>query len=162
MLDWEAGALYWNCLRSVDGDEPKALAKVKQKYLDTFCKTDLHFFLGTTQQFHFVAPNPWGIVGVFPIPHERQLGTTSITTSDLFAMDSYTDFAVDASNRIVISGDRVTANGRRAAIGRITTTGQIDTTFGVGGLLEVVSPVAAPVFVFAYVALAPDVRTRPR
>ena len=37
-------------------------------------KTDLHFFLGTTQQFHFVAPNPWVIIGVLPIPHERQLG----------------------------------------------------------------------------------------
>ena len=29
--------------------------------------------LGTTQQFHFVAPNPWVIIGVLPIPHERQL-----------------------------------------------------------------------------------------
>jgi hypothetical protein len=74
VLDWEAGALDWKCLRSVDGDEPQALAKVRQKYLDTFLKADLHFFLGTTQQFHFVAPNPWGIVGGFPIPHERQLG----------------------------------------------------------------------------------------
>ncbi len=74
VLDWEAGALYWNCLRSVDGDEPKALAKVRQKYFDEFLQKDLHFFLGTTQQFHFVAPNPWVIVGVFPIPHARQLG----------------------------------------------------------------------------------------
>lgn len=74
VLDWEAGALYWNCLRSTDGDEPKALAKVRQKYFDSFLKADLHFFLGTTQQFHFVAPNPWVIIGVFPIPHERQLG----------------------------------------------------------------------------------------
>jgi hypothetical protein len=55
VLDWEAGALYWNCLRSTDGDEPKALAKVRQKYFDEFTKKDLHFFLGTTQQFHFVA-----------------------------------------------------------------------------------------------------------
>lgn len=74
VLDWEAGALYWNCLRSVDGDEPRAVAKVRQKYFDAFLKTDLHFFLGTTQQFHFRAPNPWVIIGVFPIPHERQLG----------------------------------------------------------------------------------------
>lgn len=74
VLDWEAGALYWNCLRSANGDEPKALAKVRQKYFDEFVKKDLHFFLGTTQQFHFVAPNPWVIIGVFPIPHERQLG----------------------------------------------------------------------------------------
>lgn len=74
VLDWEAGALYWNCLRSVNGNEPQALAKVRQKYFDAFLQTNLHFFLGTTQQFHFRAPNPWVIVGVFPIPHERQLG----------------------------------------------------------------------------------------
>lgn len=73
VLDWEAGALYWNCLRRTDGDEPRALAKVRQKYFDTFLKTDLHFFLGTTQQFHFLAPNPWVIIGLFPIPHDRQL-----------------------------------------------------------------------------------------
>ena len=74
VLDWEAGALYWNCLRSTEGDEGRALAKVRQKYFDEFQGTDLHFFLGTTLQFHFVAPNPWVIVGVFPIPHERQRG----------------------------------------------------------------------------------------
>lgn len=74
VLDWEAGALYWNCLRSTDGDEARALAKVREKYVDSFMKTDLHFFLGTTQNFHFIAPNPWVIVGVFPIPHERQIG----------------------------------------------------------------------------------------
>jgi hypothetical protein len=74
VLDWEAGALYWHCLRATDGDEPQALAKVRQKYFDAFLKTDLHFFLGTTQQFHLVAPNPWVIIGVFPIPYDRQLG----------------------------------------------------------------------------------------
>ncbi len=72
ILDWEIGALYWNCLKSCAGDEDCAVAKVRQKYLDVFRKTDLHFFLGTTQQWHSVAPNPWVIVGVFPIPHERQ------------------------------------------------------------------------------------------
>jgi len=35
---------------------------------------DLHFFLGTTQQWHSIAPNPSVIIGVFPIPHEKQLG----------------------------------------------------------------------------------------
>ncbi len=74
VLDWEAGALYWNCLRSCDGDEEAALAKVRLKYLDAFGRKDLHFFLGTTQQFHFIAPNPWVIIGVLPIPHERQIG----------------------------------------------------------------------------------------
>lgn len=74
VLDWETGALYWNCLRSAEGDEPKALTKVRQKYMDEFLQKDLHFFLGTTQQYHFIAPNPWVIIGVLPIPHERQLG----------------------------------------------------------------------------------------
>jgi len=72
VLDWEAGALYWNCLRSCNGDEKSALAKVRQKYFDEFSRKDLHFFLGTTQEFHFRAPNPWVIIGVLPIPHEDQ------------------------------------------------------------------------------------------
>lgn len=73
VLDWEAGALYWNCLRKANGNESAALEKVRAKYLDEFCTRDLHFFLGTTQQFHQFAPNPWVIIGVFPIPHETQL-----------------------------------------------------------------------------------------
>lgn len=72
VLDWEAGALYWNCLRAARGDEQTALAKVRQKYFDDFASKYLHFFLGTTQEFHFRAPNPWVIVGVLPIPFERQ------------------------------------------------------------------------------------------
>ena len=73
ILDWEIGALYRNCLRSARGDESVALAKVREKYFDTFLQTDLHFFLGTTQQWHSVAPNPWVIVGVLPIPHDNRL-----------------------------------------------------------------------------------------
>ena len=73
VLDWEAGQLYWNCLRSANGSEPNALAKVKQKYLAEFNRRDLHFFLGTMQQFHGFSPNPWVIIGVFPIPHENQM-----------------------------------------------------------------------------------------
>jgi hypothetical protein len=72
VLDWETGALFWNCLKDADGDESVALGKVRDKYLHEFGGKDLHFFVGTTQQFHFVAPNPWVIVGVLPIPHERQ------------------------------------------------------------------------------------------
>jgi hypothetical protein len=72
VLDWETGALFWNCMKSAEGDEAAALEKVRNKYLDEFAQRDLHFFVGTTQQFHFVAPNPWVIVGVLPIPHERQ------------------------------------------------------------------------------------------
>lgn len=73
VLDWETGALYSNCLDSANGDETEALGKVREKYFDAFLKTDLHFFLGTTQQFHSIAPNPWVIVGVFPIPHDARL-----------------------------------------------------------------------------------------
>ncbi len=72
ILDWEIGALYWNCLHSCNGDEQQALIKIRQKYLDEFKSSDLHLFLGTTQRFHFIAPNPWVIIGVFPIPHEFQ------------------------------------------------------------------------------------------
>lgn len=72
VLDWEAGALFWNCLRSTNRDEPAALDKVRQKYFEEFLTKDLHFYLGTTQQFHFIAPNPWVIIGVLPIPHETQ------------------------------------------------------------------------------------------
>ena len=72
VLDWEAGALYWNCLRSAGGDEQVALEKVRQKYLLEFTQKNLHFYLGTTQEFHFRAPNPWVITGLLPIPHQRQ------------------------------------------------------------------------------------------
>ena len=73
VLDWEIGALYWKCLRGCDNDEKAAIAKVRRKYFDDFTRKDLHFFLGTTQEFHFRAPNPWVIIGVMPIPHEDRL-----------------------------------------------------------------------------------------
>jgi len=72
ILDWEVGALFWNCLKACNIDEELALEKVRAKYLDDFLTKDLHFFLGTTQQFHFVAPNPWVVIGVFPIPRKVQ------------------------------------------------------------------------------------------
>ncbi len=69
VLDWETGQLFHNCLRDARGDEAVALAKVRQKYMDSFLKTDLHFFLGTMKEFHGFSPNPWVIIGVLPIPH---------------------------------------------------------------------------------------------
>lgn len=64
--DWEIGALYWNCLKTHNGDESKAVLDVKKKYLDDFAKTkDLYFFLGTAQLFHKIAPNPFMIIGTF-------------------------------------------------------------------------------------------------
>lgn len=71
--DWETGQLYRNCLSRHNGDEKKAIAEVSKKYLGDFAKTkDLHFFLGTTQQYHNVAPNPFIIIGTFHPKKELQ------------------------------------------------------------------------------------------
>ena len=72
--DWEVGALYLNCLRNADGDEGKALEKVKEKYWDDFIKKDLYFFLGTRKSDHHLALNPFSIVGVFYPPKDPQGG----------------------------------------------------------------------------------------
>ena len=73
--DWEIGMLYFNCLKKAAGNEKVAIAKVREKYYDYFIKRDTHFFLGTTRQFHNVAPNPFIIVGVFyppkPAPNQQ-------------------------------------------------------------------------------------------
>lgn len=71
ILDWEIVMLYRNCLARYDGNEEIALEKVYEKYFTDFTEKDLHFFLGTTFQYHSVAPNPFTIVGVFPIPHRE-------------------------------------------------------------------------------------------
>ncbi len=64
--DWEIGALYWNCLKSTNGNEEDTLQKVKTKYEDEFKEKDLHFFMGTTKQWHMRrATNPFVIIGVF-------------------------------------------------------------------------------------------------
>ncbi len=72
--DWEIGALYWNCLKQCDGDELKALEKVKAKYWDNFQQLDIYLFLGTTKEWHARnAPNPFVIIGVFYPPYDPQL-----------------------------------------------------------------------------------------
>jgi hypothetical protein len=66
--DWELGQLYWNCLRRHEGHDRETLAcnDVVRKYLDDFARTkDLHFFLGTSAQYHMVGPNPFLIIGTF-------------------------------------------------------------------------------------------------
>ena len=72
--DWETGQLYWNCLKRHHGDEKKAIEDVKKKYLNDFAKTkDLHFYLGTTLEFHRrKANNPFIIIGTFTPKIERQ------------------------------------------------------------------------------------------
>lgn len=70
--DWEIGALYWNCVDRLKGDEKGALALVREKYLDTFVTKDLFLFLGTTRQYHSWAKNPFIIIGVFYPPISLQ------------------------------------------------------------------------------------------
>ena len=71
--DWEIGMLYFNCLARANNDEKIAVEKVREKYMNDFAKKDLYLFLGTTKQFHYIAPNPFIIIGVFYPPHEEQL-----------------------------------------------------------------------------------------
>ena len=67
--DWELGALFWKCLERAKGDEQVACQKVKEKYFDhMWNQCDLHFFMGTTRQFHKVASNPFIIIGTFYPP----------------------------------------------------------------------------------------------
>ena len=70
--DWEIGTLYLNCLRNANGDEGKALEKVREKYWDGFIAKDLFFFLGTRKSDHHLALNPFSIVGVFYPPVDKQ------------------------------------------------------------------------------------------
>jgi len=66
--DWEIGQLYWNCLKLADGNEQRACEKIRQKYFEEFKNKDLLLFLGTTRQFHSIAPNPFLIIGIFYPP----------------------------------------------------------------------------------------------
>ena len=73
--DWEIGALYWNCLKTAEGNEQRALEGVKQKYETEFLKDkDIHLFLGTTMEWHRRrANNPFVIIGVFYPKIETQI-----------------------------------------------------------------------------------------
>jgi hypothetical protein len=73
--DWEIGQLFWNCLKRAHGDESQALAKVKEKYFETFIsKNDIHLFLGTTKEYHRRRmSNPFVIIGVFYPKKEDQM-----------------------------------------------------------------------------------------
>jgi len=70
ILDWEIGALYWNCLKQTNGNEHETNLLVRHKYFNEFISTkDIFFFLRTTYEHHKKkAPNPFTIIGVFPPP----------------------------------------------------------------------------------------------
>ncbi|MBO9731442.1 MAG: hypothetical protein J7623_22570 [Chitinophaga sp.] len=67
--DWQLASLYWKSLKKFNGadKEQKAIHEVRKKYLQEYARnTDLHFFLGTTQNVHASSKQPFTIVGVFP------------------------------------------------------------------------------------------------
>ena len=72
--DWEIGALYWNCLKSTDGNESLALQKVRDQYETNFINNmNLYLFLGTTKEWHMRrGNNPFVIIGVFYPKKELQ------------------------------------------------------------------------------------------
>ena len=70
IIDWEIGQLYLNCLRTADSET--ACRKVKEKYMKLAQERDIFLFLGTTKEFHNMAPNPFIIVGVFYPPKHIQ------------------------------------------------------------------------------------------
>jgi hypothetical protein len=61
LVDWEIGALFWNCFRD---HGPKGWeGKFRQKLESGFQEKDLHFLMGTIHRF----PDQWLIVGlVYP------------------------------------------------------------------------------------------------
>lgn len=64
--DWELGMLYWNCLEASGGDEKVACEKVRKKFFHIMTKgKDFYFLMGTTKEYHMVAPNPFIIIGTF-------------------------------------------------------------------------------------------------
>lgn len=75
--DWEIGALYWNCLKSSQGDEDEAIRKVKMKYWDEFAlsgRVTPVLILGTTLEHHNKkSPNPFLIISVLSPPIDPQM-----------------------------------------------------------------------------------------
>ena len=66
--DWQLASLYWKSLKASSGadKEQKAINLVRKKYLQEYARnTDLHFFLGTTQNDHASLKQPFTIVGLF-------------------------------------------------------------------------------------------------
>jgi hypothetical protein len=72
VLDWEIGALYWNCIRS-SASELLACRKVIDKLNEIASKKDLYFILGTTLDHHQRRlSNPFTIVGLYYPPRNEQ------------------------------------------------------------------------------------------
>jgi hypothetical protein len=64
LVDWEAGALYWNLQHDADWE-----SKFKQKFLVEFAEKDLVFLMGTIHRF----PDQWLIISVFYFPRAEHV-----------------------------------------------------------------------------------------
>lgn len=71
LVDWEAGALYWNIHRRSDWKDA-----FRQRFLVEFAEKDVLFLMGTIHRF----PNQWLIVSVLypPKPQGEQVGQLSL------------------------------------------------------------------------------------
>lgn len=71
ITDWEAGALYWNCVKS-HGDDWQTPFRAR---LETeFAQKDLIFMLGTVHRF----PDQWLIISLIYPPKQAQTDQTSM------------------------------------------------------------------------------------
>jgi hypothetical protein len=79
ITDWEAGALYWNCLRLYG---PQWEEKFRQKYEVEFSNRDLLLLMGTIHRF----PDRWLIVSVIYAPKGTvaRAGQERLRQSSLF------------------------------------------------------------------------------
>jgi hypothetical protein len=73
VTDWEAGALYWNCVRSHGSDWKRPFT---DKLLTEFSYKDLYFLMGTVHRF----PGTWLIVGLYYPPKDE----TDISQGEMF------------------------------------------------------------------------------
>lgn len=114
ILDWEIGALYWNCLRRCDGHEAAALDKVRTKYFQEFLKTDLHFNAASADHvmLHLREDGaPWTLGG-FRTAWQREMTFVASNARDLHpaaARAKEAAFSKMRENRIVFHGLRKNA-----------------------------------------------------
>lgn len=68
--DWELGVFYFKMAEESQGNEPAAIAKVREKFLDVLCgpTRETYFFVGNTLAY----PNSWLVLGVFWPPTTQQ------------------------------------------------------------------------------------------
>src|SRR5579871_87919 len=72
ITDWEAGALYWNCIHD---HGPRWETAFRKKLETEFSQKDLIFLMGTVHRF----PNQWLIIGLIYPPKPKLADATQLT-----------------------------------------------------------------------------------